>query len=153
MKIKNSNTQQRLLYLMQERNLKQKDILEATELLCKQYNVKFNKSDISQYVSGKTEPNQDKLYILSEALKVNVVWLMGYDVPMDEKSATLGNYNEWSTKHELSLEIEKHYGKQTVKLVNEYQKLDEIDQSKILERIDVLLEDEKYSIKKESKHA
>lgn len=53
---------QRLNYLMVERNLKQKDILNLTQELCEKYDVKFNKSDISQYVSGKTEPNQDSLF-------------------------------------------------------------------------------------------
>ena len=42
----------------------------------------MNKSDISQYCSGKTEPNQDKLFILGIALDVSEAWLMGYDVPM-----------------------------------------------------------------------
>lgn len=90
-KIKVSNTQQRLKYLMNERGLQQKDILKLTEHLCKQYEVKFNKSDISQYVAGKTEPNQDKLFILSESLHVNVAWLMGFDVPMEN------NYNTMNT--------------------------------------------------------
>lgn len=43
----------------------------------------MNKSDLSQYCSGKTEPNQDKLYVLGAALNVNEAWLMGFDVPME----------------------------------------------------------------------
>lgn len=46
----------------------------------------MNKSDISQYVSGKVEPNQDKLYILSNALNVREAWLMGYDICTDKMS-------------------------------------------------------------------
>ena len=64
------------------RDLKQVDILNKLQPLCSIYNVKFNKSDLSQYVSGKTEPNQDKLFILSKALDVDVAWLMGFDVPI-----------------------------------------------------------------------
>ena len=37
---------------------------------------------INNYLSGKYKPKQDKLYLLAEALKVDPVWLMGYDVPM-----------------------------------------------------------------------
>lgn len=81
--MKKENTSTRLNKLMQERNLKQVDILKACEPFCKQYNVKMNKSDLSQYVAGKVEPNQDKLFILGNALKVNEAWLMGYDVPME----------------------------------------------------------------------
>ena len=40
-------------------------------------------SDISQYCSGKTEPNQEKLFILGNALNVSEAWLMGFDVPME----------------------------------------------------------------------
>ena len=46
----------------------------------------MNKSDISQYCSGKVEPNQEKLFILGNALNVNEAWLMGFDVPMERVS-------------------------------------------------------------------
>ena len=75
----------RLKKLMKDRNLRQIDILELTKKYCELYNVKMNKSDISQYVSGKVEPNQDKLAVLGMALDVNETWLMGYDVPMDRQ--------------------------------------------------------------------
>lgn len=91
--MKKENTSTRLKQLMETRNLKQVDILKACEPFCKQYNVKMNKSDLSQYVSGKAEPNQDKLFVLGNALKVNEAWLMGYDVPMErisKKPAEMG---------------------------------------------------------------
>ncbi len=78
--MKISTTQKRLLEIMEANNLKQIDILKLCEPLCQQYDVKFNKSDLSQYLSGKTVPNQDKLYILCKALNVNEAWLIGYDV-------------------------------------------------------------------------
>lgn len=68
---------------MTQRNLRQVDILNLTAPYCIKYGVKMNKSDISQYCSGKTEPNQDKLFVLGSALNVNEAWLMGYDVPME----------------------------------------------------------------------
>lgn len=83
--MKQENTSIRLKRIMQERNLRQVDILELTAPLCKKYDVKMNKSDISQYVSGKVEPSQDKLVILGMALNVSEAWLMGYDVPMKSK--------------------------------------------------------------------
>lgn len=69
---------------MSDRNLRQVDILEMVKPFCKEYDVKMNKSDISQYVSGKVEPGQDKLAVLGMALNVNETWLMGYDVPMEK---------------------------------------------------------------------
>lgn len=80
--MKKENTAIRLKRIMSDRNLRQVDILNLTEPYCKKYDVKMNKSDISQYCSGKTEPNQDKLFILGIALNVSEAWLMGYDVPM-----------------------------------------------------------------------
>lgn len=74
---------------MDERNLKQKDILELTKPYCREYGIKLSKTDLSQYVSGKTEPGQHKLMILSLALKLNPVWLMGYDVSKELYSATI----------------------------------------------------------------
>lgn len=81
--MKKYNTSDRLLQIMKQRNLRQIDILNLTRPYCLQYDVKMNKSDISQYVSGKVEPNQDKLAVLGMALNLNEAWLMGYDVPME----------------------------------------------------------------------
>ena len=68
-------------------NLKQVDILRLAEPYCKKYGIKLNKNDLSQYVSGKVEPGQHKLFILALALNVNEAWLMGFDdVPMDPVS-------------------------------------------------------------------
>lgn len=80
--MKPSNTKERLIYYMKSNNLRQVDIVRLCKFYAEEYGVKFNKSDISQYVTGRAEPNQDKLYVLSKALDVDVAWLMGYDVPM-----------------------------------------------------------------------
>lgn len=89
--MKKENTSIRLRFIMQQRSLRQIDILNACMPYCQQYDVKMNKSDISQYVSGKVEPNQDKLYILGKALNVNEAWLMGYDVPMERNIVQSSN--------------------------------------------------------------
>ena len=41
--------------------------------------IKLGKSALSQYVSGKSIPDQDKLVLLSKTLGVSEAWLMGYD--------------------------------------------------------------------------
>lgn len=100
------NTSIRLKKIMQERNLRQVDLLEMLKPLCEKYNVKINKSDISQYISGKVKPGQEKLSMLGMALKLNEAWLMGYDVPKEkihytkelnlskEETTLLENYNK-----------------------------------------------------------
>lgn len=90
MKMRTSNspkitTSERLKEIMEKRGLRQVDILRICEPYCSAYGVKLNRNDLSQYVSGKTKPGQDKLTILSLALRVDEAWLMGYDVSSDSK--------------------------------------------------------------------
>lgn len=77
--MKESTTADRLKQLMNERQLKQVDILRLCKPFCDKYGVKLAKNDLSQYVNGKSEPGQDKLTILSLALGVEETWLMGYN--------------------------------------------------------------------------
>lgn len=86
--MKVSTTSKRLQYIMNERNLKQADILRLTEPYCVKYRQKLGRSDLSQFVSGKVAPGQWKLTILGLALNVSEAWLMGYDVPMERESPT-----------------------------------------------------------------
>lgn len=48
--------------------------------------TKIPKSAMSQYISGAFEPKQDRIYLISQALNVDPVWLMGYDVPMEKQA-------------------------------------------------------------------
>lgn len=89
--MKVSNTAERLKHIMSSRGLKQVDILTMCKPYCTRYGVKMNKSDISQYVSGKAEPSQDKLVVLAMALSVQESWLMGFDVPESKKPAAQGD--------------------------------------------------------------
>ena len=83
--MKRATTAERLKELMDGRNLKQVDILNLALPICAKYDIKMNKSDISQYVSGKVEPSQEKLVVLGLALNVTEAWLMGFDVPKQRK--------------------------------------------------------------------
>ena len=118
--MKRENTAIRLKQLMQERSLKQVDILEMTKPYCAKYDVKMNKSDLSQYVSGKVEPNQDKLFVLSRALRVNEAWLMGFDVEKEK---------EFSGK-EASKDID---------LIQKFSLLNKRDQERVMNMIDSML--------------
>lgn len=84
--MKVSNTAERLQQILKTRSWRQIDILEAAKPYCKQYDVKLNKNDLSQYVNGKSEPGQKKLTVLSQALGVDEAWLMGYDVTPNNRT-------------------------------------------------------------------
>lgn len=68
---------------MQERGLKQADILRLVEPIARSYGDHLGSNALSQYVTGKVEPRQDKLFILGQALNVSEAWLMGFDVPRE----------------------------------------------------------------------
>lgn len=78
--------QNRLKEAMDYRNIKQVDLVEKTKL---------DKTLINKYLSGVSNAKQRKLTILAEALNVNEVWLLGYDVSMEREANTkidkLGN--------------------------------------------------------------
>lgn len=71
----------RLQKAMNYANMKQVDLVNKTGL---------DKTLINKYLAGIMKAKQDKLTILADALNVNEVWLMGYDVPMERN---LNAYN------------------------------------------------------------
>ena len=78
-------TSERLKLIMDAKQIRQIDILNAAKPFCQKYGVKLERNDLSQYVSGKVLPGQDKLTILGLALNVSEAWLMGFDVPMERE--------------------------------------------------------------------
>ena len=88
-----SSTSARLRQLMSETGLRQVDILDKSKPFQKQLGVKMGRSALSQYVTGKSKPDDKKLYLLSKTLGVSEAWLMGYDVekkrvPDNERNST-----------------------------------------------------------------
>lgn len=71
---------ERLKDLMDEQGLKQSDLLEKCKPFCKKWDVKFDKSSLSQYLNNKSALGQEKIFILAYVLNVSEPWLMGYDV-------------------------------------------------------------------------
>lgn len=68
-------TQQRLREALYARNMLPIELSRLSGI---------GKSAISQYLSGKVTPKQDKIYKLAQSLKVNESWLMGYDEPREQ---------------------------------------------------------------------
>ena len=115
--MKKESTSARLKQIMNEQDLRQADILENTLPFCCTYGVKMNKSDISQYVSGKAKPNQDKLFVLSLALNVSEGWLMGFDVSRTRSSSPF-NAMQLTAREERVIAVFRH--------------LNDIDQEKLI---------------------
>jgi transcriptional regulator with XRE-family HTH domain len=72
--MKKMELRDRLRQAMDLRGLRATDLVEKTGI---------PKGTISYYLSGKTEPKSDRLYILAQVLNVSEAWLLGYDVAMN----------------------------------------------------------------------
>ena len=64
----------RLNDILYRRNMKPSELSEKTGI---------SKASLSQYLSGKVEPKQDRIYIIAKALNVNPAWLCGFDAKME----------------------------------------------------------------------
>lgn len=64
----------RLTAVMKMKGIRAVDIVENTDI---------PKGAISYYISGKSQPKADRLYILAKYLNVSEAWLLGYEVPME----------------------------------------------------------------------
>lgn len=147
-----SSTSARLKEILKEKNLRQVDLLRLCQPYCEKYGKKIGKSDVAQYVSGQVEPRQDKLTILAKALNVTEVWLLGYNLPKDKYD--LLQLSTENDKTSIDKQIEQRYGASTLKCITLYTKLDDTDKNRTLERMETMLEADKYITKKsESKQA
>lgn len=88
----------RLREAMEVRGLRSVDIVDRTGI---------PKVTVSYYLSGKTTPRADKLYLIAQALDVSEAWLLGYDVPMartdDQKK------NDQLAKLIVKMRTEEHF--------------------------------------------
>lgn len=69
---------ERLRQILSIRGVKQVDVIESTGI---------TKGALSSYITGRYVPKQDKIYILAKYFDVSEAWLMGYDVPMERRTA------------------------------------------------------------------
>lgn len=54
----------------------------------------ISKSSINEWLKGKYEPKQDKIYLLSKALEVDPSWLMGVSNLFDVNEHIMIVYNQ-----------------------------------------------------------
>lgn len=60
----------RLKSIMSERKITQSELSKRTGI---------RQSSISDWLNGRYEPKQDKIYLIAQALGVSPSWLLGYD--------------------------------------------------------------------------
>lgn len=80
--------------------LKLRDLTQAD--LCRITGIP--KSAMSQYCNGTLVPRQNRTRAIAAALGVSEAWIMGFDVPMEEKPATeTGDELDATTRELLNL--------------------------------------------------
>lgn len=84
----------RLRQAMSYKGVKPIDVCERTGI---------PKSAMSYYLSGRSEPKANRLYVIAKALDVSEAWLLGYDVPIDRSE----DQKENDALAELSERIKK----------------------------------------------
>lgn len=108
----------RLNQLMTEKNISQNKLAEMTGI---------TQSSISDWANGKYKPRQDKVYLLSEALKVSPAYLLGYT---DNE-----NLDQNTTKNDNS------------KIDRLYNQLNDEGKEKVITYTQDLVDSGKYAIK------
>lgn len=151
----------RIKQMMQIRDITQADLARITGIRA---------SSISDYLSGKYQPKQDKIALIADALSVNPGWLMGYDEPKKPISSSivekkenrdlLAHYQKLS-EHEQKILItmidngiqgftvknDADNLKKTKELISLFNQLDIEDQIEIKGEIKGMLKADKYKVK------
>lgn len=113
---------ERLNKALKDKNMKQVDLLnKATEM-----GIKLGKSQISQYVSGKTYPRDNVLKFLAKVLEVDEAWLGGLDATINIEEKATGKdvetvKNDDSNKDSDSSKIDRKIDSKT------YNKIDSMN--------------------------
>lgn len=123
---------QNIRRIRQERELSQEQLAN----LCGHTNSNA-RSWISKIESGTNDPPASELKLIAKALGVTCIELMH-------------GKNEDAEKKKACELFEQCYGSEVFKVVQKFLKLDHIDRIKAEERIDTLLDSDKYAVEKGS---
>lgn len=133
------------------KNLKEarKAVNLTLEELAAKYNNTFggglSKGTLSKYENGKQEPMSSVVSNLATILNVTTDFLMGNTTDFNKWDNE--NTPKLATEVNLIEEIEKRHSKQAAKGFGLFVALDDADQGRVVERMETMLEAEKYQKK------
>lgn len=78
--MKNELTAKRIQFALSKSNMKPQELADKS---C------IGKASISQYINGSHAPGNISAKKIGKVLNVNPLWLMGFDVPMEQESVNL----------------------------------------------------------------
>ena len=121
-----NKTSQKLKNIMKEKGINQTELCKRTGL---------PKSTISQYVNGKRIPNQESLFLISQALDIPVTSIMEYDFPIFEITLP-------SNKKSIKINLEKEKSAKMLNIIDVLlNKLSENQIDKTMGYLDCLLQE------------
>lgn len=117
----------RLKEIMEQKNLRQVDVINLAKPLGEECGIKIGKSHMSQYLSGKTEPRREVIRVLARALGVSHLWLQGEDVPMESaESKQQKEQNEQGNEHSIEQGKKDQTGGNKMRKIGKSSKLDHV---------------------------
>ena len=126
--MKNELTAKRLRIALSNNSMKPQELADKTGV---------NKASISQYINGSHKPSNISAGKIGEALNVEPLWLMGFDVPMER-----GKFKDAPEKAHLSFDNveafkkayeQNKYLKGERELLDVYRKLSEENKGKTIQ--------------------
>lgn len=141
--MKNELTAKRLRIALSNNNMRPQELADKTGV---------NKSSISQYINGSHKPSNISAGKIGEALNVEPLWLMGFDVPMER-----GKFKDTTEKTHLSFDnvedFKKAYDKSKYRgdrlisaIIDNSEKLNNNGKKSLLDYSNVLLGNPAFSL-------
>lgn len=107
--------------------------------------VGVNKAAVQKWESGAVKNlKKEKIKSLATIFNISPNELLEYNSPTDK------DYDEWENTYNqnnelaLNIKIAEMYGNNSAIAIDKFTKLDNTDQEKVIERIDTMLEADKY---------
>ena len=126
---------ERICQLRTERNMSQDELARKCG-----YISDNARSSIQKIEAGRNDPPASKIQAIANALEVSLDALLE-NFPNARVSAT------FSKQFAIYDDVKEVFGDPACEMLKKFSRLDSVDQGKIIERTDMLLENEKYSVK------
>jgi repressor LexA len=126
---------ERICQLRTERNMSQDELARKCG-----YISDNARSSIQKIEAGRNDPPASKIQAIANALEVSLDALLE-NLPNASDSAT------FSKQSAIYDDVKEVFGDPACEMLKKFSRLDSVDQGKIIERTDMLLENEKYSVK------
>lgn len=126
---------ERIFQLRTERNMSQDELARKCG-----YTSDNARSSIQKIEAGRNDPPASKIQAIANALEVSLDALL-------ENLPNASDSNTSSKQSAIYDDVKEVFGDPACEMLKKFSRLDSVDQGKLIERANTLLENEKYSVK------